>query len=202
LPPLVEPALPLAGTQSLDLPETYVLGCISAGAPGLELALDAWSWAAGPVGRDYPLLLVGVDAEQTGLARQAELRGVAGTLQALAPLPPRDLAQVVSRAAVVFHPQALPPWGSLLRLALALGKPLVAAQDPLTEAVVGPAAYLAPAGDARTLGAGILTLIVNEEVAGSLSTAAVQRAAGWQAAGAQPAGFAAALQAAYRQALA
>jgi glycosyltransferase involved in cell wall biosynthesis len=67
-----------------------------------------------------------------------------------------------------------------LRLALASGRPVVAADHPLADALVGPAAYLAPAGDSRALGAGLITVLVEEDLAGRLSQAARQRAASWR----------------------
>ena len=64
---------------------------------------------------------------------------------------------------------------------MACGKPLVASETALTGAIVGPAAYLAPPGDARSLGAALVTVIVEEQVAENLSAAASQRSANWRA---------------------
>lgn len=203
LPPLLEPHGLQSGAgqghnggpeqADLDLPESYILGCAPPGEVGLGLALDAWSWAAGPIGQSHPLLLAGVEAGQADFARLVSEREVGGTVEALPALPPWMLRRLVEGAAAVFHPGHMPPWGSLLRLALALGKPVIAVQDRLSQALVGPAAYLAPADNPRTLGAGILTVIVNEEVASSLSEAGKKRAATWRGAG-----FSAALWEVYR----
>ena len=65
-------------------------------------------------------------------------------------------------------------------LAMACGKPLVASETALIGAIVGPAAYLALPGDARSLGAALVTVIVEEQVAESLSAAASQRSAKWR----------------------
>jgi glycosyltransferase involved in cell wall biosynthesis len=65
---------------------------------------------------------------------------------------------------------------------MACGKPLVASETALTDAIVGPAAYLAPPGDARSLGAALVTVIVEEQVAENLSAAASRRSANWRAA--------------------
>ncbi len=50
----------------------------------------------------------------------------------------------------------------------------------LSDALVGPAAYLVALDHPRELGAALLTVIVEEEVASQLSAAALRRAAGWQ----------------------
>lgn len=63
--------------------------------------------------------------------------------------------------------------------ALACGKPVVGAEGEIMNALVGPAAFLAPAGDARALGAALLTVIVEEEVAERLSKAAWERVSRW-----------------------
>jgi glycosyltransferase involved in cell wall biosynthesis len=46
-------------------------------------------------------------------------------------------------------------------------------------ALVGPAAYLVPQGDARLLGAALITVLVEEEVAQKLIQEGRQRVAAW-----------------------
>jgi glycosyltransferase involved in cell wall biosynthesis len=64
----------------------------------------------------------------------------------------------------------------LLRWALASGLPVAALSTPITEAVLGPAGFLAPERDSRGLGAACLTLLVEEAVAGSLRERGLDRA--------------------------
>ena len=97
-------------------------------------------------------------------------------------LPPVELsfvAEIYRACAALFHPAAISPWGSPVRYALACGRPVVAAEDRFTDALVGPAAYLVPANNARALGAAVITVVVEEEVSERLSEAARQRAAAW-----------------------
>jgi glycosyltransferase involved in cell wall biosynthesis len=70
-----------------------------------------------------------------------------------------------------------------VRLALACGRPLVAYETAHIDAIVGPAGYLVPLGDTRALGAGLVTLVVEERVADGLSQAARQRSADWRNSG-------------------
>ncbi len=66
----------------------------------------------------------------------------------------------------------------------------------MADALVGPAAYLVPAEETRSLGAALITVIVETEVADRLASAAVKRSARWH----DPS-FGAALHTAYRRVL-
>jgi glycosyltransferase involved in cell wall biosynthesis len=67
-----------------------------------------------------------------------------------------------------------------LRWALASGVPVAAPSTPITEAVLGPAGFLAPPGDTRGLGSACLTLLVEEKVADPLRERGLERAAGYR----------------------
>jgi hypothetical protein len=88
------------------------------------------------------------------------------------------------------------PWETIARLALLYGKPLVAAAGNYAAAIAGSAAYLALVDDSRTLGAGLITVIVEEGVAQSLSQAGRMRSDTWNRGG-----FASKLASAYKSAL-
>ncbi len=191
LPPVLEPAgLPAgdgmdwAQTLEFELPETYLLYHGRCDTQALAGLLDAWSWAAGPVGHDYPLLVSGLDrGARQDLAEMASLRRLEDTLRPLPELAPQALAGLLQGCTAFFHPARPAPWGSLLRLALAFGRPVVGGDDQWTAALVGPAAYLAKADDPRALGAALITLIVEPQMAeipraGRASTRC--RLAGWK----------------------
>ncbi len=55
----------------------------------------------------------------------------------------------------------------------------MAAESDWADALVGPGAYLTPGEDSRAMGAALLTVLVNPEMAGRFSEAASQRAAAW-----------------------
>jgi hypothetical protein len=57
---------------------------------------------------------------------------------------------------------------------------VVGIEERATAALLGPAGYLIPQDDLRRLGAAVITVIVEEQVAESLSQAAIQRASNWQ----------------------
>ena len=192
LPPAVHPAFhPHAADAGahelavLDLPETCVLYHGPGGLAALKHLLDAWSWAAGAIGDYYPLLAVGLEAPaRSRLLELAESFGLADSVRALPALPPAALANLYCRAAAVFHPAPPSPWSGPLRLGLACARPVVARETLLADALTGPAAYLvAGASDSRTLGAALITVVVEESVAGRLEAAARQRVANWDPAG-------------------
>ena len=168
------------GLQAVDLPETYVLYHGPTSAFWLERTLQAWSWAASSIGEYHPLLLLGLDDQGRGILVELEAKfNVSGSVRALPSLSPGDLPALYRGCSALFHPTPLSPWGGPVNSALVCGKPVVAAESTLADALVGPAAYLAPLDDARALGAALITVLVEEEVAEKLSLAALQQAAGW-----------------------
>lgn len=197
LPPVVPPAfLPGAGASpagngahppgeaSLDLPEAYIL-YHGPHAPGdLRRLLDAWRWAAAPVGGDTSLLLPGMSpAGQQHLENLKAEYGVGETVRALPVLSLDALARLYRGCTALLHPAPVSPWGGPLRLALACGLPVVGLESPLSDALMGSAAYLVKAGrpeeTGRALGAALITVVVEEEVSSSLAQAARQRSSGW-----------------------
>ncbi len=179
LPP--EPSLHGSPDAHLDLPETYLLYQGPADYASLRRLLDAWSWAAGSIGDYYPLLLLGLDAvERQHLEQLLPSYNLGGTLRTLPAMLPSDIPALFQGCTAVFHPAPLAIWGGSVRLALRYGKPLVAADGPLADALLGRAAYLAPQDDLRALGAGIITVVVEENMAGELAQAGRERAATWE----------------------
>jgi len=167
-----EPDSLLAG---LDLPETYILYHGPASNEDLRRLFSAWSWAAGPIGESYPLVIVGAPGRRVEeLQNEFELWG---SVHCFPDLPVASLAALYQGCSLLFHPAPLPAWGDPLRMALACGKPVVALESRRSAALVGPAAYLAPSDPGgRSLGAALLSVIVDESLYTSLSEAAQLRA--------------------------
>jgi len=202
LPPVIHPAFYSKGEVSievndrgktngldalrrLELPETYVLYHGPTTQKDLLQLVDAWNWAGGAIGENFPLVLVGLDRQAK---RNLEVILVDNPLRktiVTLPLLLLDaLAGVYQRCSVLLHPASLSPWGGSLRLALTCGKPLVSLEGSLTDALVGPGAYLISSEGAskarnRALGAAIITLAVEQELAEELGRAARRRAENW-----------------------
>lgn len=167
-----------------SLPESFVLCHLPPHALyPLELALAAWTWVAPSVGELHPLVLPGLSEMQrvrlNTLLMEMEISPK--TVIALPVLPLPMLAGLYERCAALLHPLPAVPWGCPLTYALAAARPIAAIAHPHTESRVGPAAYLVPNGNARALGAALLTLLVEDSVAKSLRVAASERAARWGA---------------------
>ncbi len=164
----------------LDLPETYVLYHGPADRGSLRRTLEAWTWAAGPIGEVYPLVMMGLDsaaqADVHSWISELRLEETVITLPALGPQWIPTLYQVAS---ALFHPAPAAPWGGPVRHALACGKPVVAMETPLLNDLVGPAAYLVDGSDTRRLGAAIIGVIVKEPLRRQLEEAVAERVAGW-----------------------
>jgi len=185
LPPVVHPTFTADDATDfripgVELPDTYVLYHGPEETTNLRRALEAWTWAAGPIGENYPLVLLGLGEtarmEATALAASV---GVRDTVILLPIIPPGWIPSLYRRAEVIFHPAEVPAWGGAMRHALACGKPLVGIETAWTDAIVGPAAILVTPTDTRRLGASVIGVIVKEELSARLQEAAVARSTGW-----------------------
>lgn len=179
LPPFAAAAV--QGALPANTPQEYLLYHGSGQPEALLPLLKAWTWAAGSIGELYPLLIAGLDAQQEAwLQAQLPIFDVQDYVQTIHPNP-TELHALIRGCTALIHPEPPPAWGSSLRQALAYGKAVVALQEPLTEAMAGSAAYLAPAGDTRSLGAAIITVVVEEGVRAALEQQAAQKSARWDA---------------------
>jgi glycosyltransferase involved in cell wall biosynthesis len=185
LPPVVHPGFyrqDYSWLKVAELPEEYVLYHGPYDERTLIRALRAWQWTAAPIGFNYPLVLMGMDELAKGKLHQMLPESEPGeTLRVLPSLDPADVPGIYRQSKAVFHPARSSAWEGPVRQALVSGVPLVAAVDPLTEAIVGDAAYLSKADDDRTLGAALITVIVEDGVAQQLIQAGLKRTAGWDA---------------------
>jgi glycosyltransferase involved in cell wall biosynthesis len=172
--------------SALNLPETYLLYHGLGNEQTLRRLLDAWSWAAGPIGEYYPLVLAGLDrpAQDRLAALLAEYQ-LTGTARALPPLSLTALAGVYRGCSGLFHPAESSPWGDPIRMALACSKPVVGLETARSAALAGPAGYLISVNQpypaiCRALGAALITVIVEASLTDELSQAARERSASWQ----------------------
>jgi glycosyltransferase involved in cell wall biosynthesis len=188
LPPVVPPGFQPASspredvqqTGALDLPEAYVLYHGLSDEKSLRRLLDAWSWVVDPLGEAYPLLALGLgEAGRERLAILATEYSSGESVRSLPMLSPPALGTIYRHSAALFHPLMDPPWGGPVRLALASGIPVVSFESEPMSAMVGPAAYLVTPGDARLLGAALITVLVEEGMAQKLAQEGRQRTAAW-----------------------
>jgi glycosyltransferase involved in cell wall biosynthesis len=164
-----------------DIPDGYVLYHGPGDLRALKYLLGAWSWAAGPIGEDYPLAVLGLDGNaRSRLAGLAADYGLADTIHIIPEVSPEEIAGIYQNCSALIHLAPVSPWGSSIRFAMASGKPIVAAEEPMAAAMVGPAGYLVKPEDARAADAALITIIIEESVAESLSKAAHQRALAWR----------------------
>ncbi len=168
----------------MDLPESFILYHGPGDRRNLEQLLQAWNWAAAAIGESYPLVVIGLTHQEKDIFFEfVEEYEISDTLRVLPEVKPDLLPHLYQSCTAVFHPAPASPWCGPVRLALAGGKPLVASENSITDAIAGPAAYLASEGDDRALGAALVTVVVEEQVAESLSAAAFQRSANWTSPG-------------------
>jgi len=91
-----------------------------------------------------------------------------------------DQLPALYRGATVFLHLGFTANGQELRWALATGTPVAGVKTPAAAAILGEAGYLVGDGDARTLGAACLTLLVErDEMGRRLGQAGMLRAGGY-----------------------
>lgn len=187
LPPIVHPVfIPTHEDEPPNIPgvkltETYILYHGPSGYETLRKVLETWTWASSAIGDFYPLLMAGLDAKAQGYIEYLLPEyGIENTVKLLPPLSPEHLASVYQFCSALFHPAGVSPWGSSVRRALACGRPVVALPNAELEAVVGPAALIIDAEDARALSSGLIAVTVKDQVIDELLENSVKRAASWQ----------------------
>jgi hypothetical protein len=166
----------------LDLPETFVLYHGPQDPETLRRALEIWTWAAGPVGEVYPLLMLGLD----GPARKQvedwipDLK-LEDTVVTLPEVASEHLPLLYQACAALFHPAPVAPWGGAVRRALACLRPVVSIDHPANSALVAAAGYLVDREDIRRLGAAMIAVIIKEPLQKQLRSAAIDLVHGWSA---------------------
>lgn len=160
----------------------YVLSCGSS-AKQLGPLMAAWTWVEASMGETAPLVLAGLDPAEGESARaRAAVLGVESSVR-LAPVETlNELADLFRGAAAYLEPGAKSV-SQPLRWALGCGVPIAGIDRPDTAAIIGPAGFLVGAGEARSLGAACLSLLVEEPLAADLRRQGLLRAAAWRGPG-------------------
>lgn len=172
-PPFVAPAF---GAQAELEGEEHVL-CYGFNRADVRFILSAWTYVDGSLADSYPLSFLGVGRELIGeiSAIAAEL-DVEGSIRVWPEVSYRDLPGIYSKAAAYLGTEFAAD-GQALRWALTAGAPIVAPKTPPFEALLGSAAYLVPPRDSRTLGAALLTVLIQERVSNPLKKQGLEKAA-------------------------
>jgi glycosyltransferase involved in cell wall biosynthesis len=178
LPPLLPSDLShfqRAGSENSlpDLPENFILYHGPAEKYDLVRLLNSWSWAAGSIGDYYPLLVLGLsDREISQLIHLVKESRLEDSVRILPDISPWQIPDIYKKSSALFHPFPGSPWSGPLRMGLAAQIPIIAAEGVLTSALVKNAAYLNETDDSRAMGAAIITVVIEESVAESLTDAA------------------------------
>jgi hypothetical protein len=146
---------------------------------GLRRLLAAWTWVDGSLGDSVALaLLCGNNSIRGEAEAQASDLDLAESVRPIV-LDRADGLPSLFRGARAFLGVEAGPTPQILRWAMASGAAIAAESTPEAEAVTGEASYLAAPGDTRALGAAVLTLLVEEEVADRLRDRGLRRAEGY-----------------------
>lgn len=161
--------------SDFGLPERYVVtvGTLEP-RKGLDVLLDAMTL---PETGGTVLVLVGQQG-WGGLDLQSEAHqlGLDNRVLSLGRLADRDLAAVVSGAAVSVSPSRSEGFGLPVAEAMAMGVPVVHSSAPALVEVAGGAGIEVPIGDAQALSSAIGRLMDDADLAAERSTAGLERA--------------------------
>lgn len=189
LPPVVHPdftPIPFGEQQSpvipgLEIPETYTLYHGPGTEKTLRSMLKAWTWAAGPIGAYYPLLLLGLTAGGRAVAKKLIREyGLHETVQIMPQIQLKHQTLLYQNCSALYHTALVSPWGGPVRNALACARPVVAFEHARMDALTGSAAFLVPEDDLRAFGAAMISVVIKESIFEALSEAAEKRASAWR----------------------
>ncbi|MEK6256152.1 MAG: glycosyltransferase [Chloroflexota bacterium] len=165
----------------VEMPETYTLFHGPGNEATLHTLLQAWTWAQGPIGEYYPLLLVGLNSNSSLIAKNLINEfGFGSSVKIMPRLEPTQLIALYQNCSAVFHPAKISAWGGAIRLGLACGRTVVAFEQPDVDALAGPAAFLVPPNDLRSFGAAMISTVIKESIYEPLSEAAIKRSHAWR----------------------
>ncbi len=169
--------------QKYGLEEGYVLylGGFDA-RKNVRALLSAWTWAAGPIGEGYPLVIGGQlpkpEARRNPVSSGGPLvedypalaneLGIADTVRFIGPVMEADKPALYRGASVFVYPSRYEGFGLPPLEAMASGAPVVASNAASLPEVIGNAGYLIAPDDTRSFGASILTCVVEQNVAENL----------------------------------
>jgi glycosyltransferase involved in cell wall biosynthesis len=135
--------------------------------------LSAWTWAAGSIGQTTPLVIGGHLPKPDGTFFEdfpalAQELGVADTVRFIGAVEEADKPALYRGATVFVYPSRYEGLGLPPLEAMACGVPVVASSAASLPEIVGTAGYLIPPDDTRSLGAALLTCVVEPTVADDL----------------------------------
>ena len=164
----------------VEMPETYTLYHGPGNEQSLRNLLQSWTWASGPIGEYYPLLLLGLDATARQLTENLITKfDHKETVRIFPPITPQYLTALYQNCSALYHPASISPWGGPVRHALACARPVVAFENLDVDAMAGPAAFLVPPDDLRAFGAAMISVVIKESIYEALSDAAEKRVKEW-----------------------
>jgi glycosyltransferase involved in cell wall biosynthesis len=134
--------------------------------------LAGWTWAASAIGEGYPLVIAGdvpppddFFGDPRGYALEL---GVADSVRWIGPVAEADKPALYRGAVCFVYPSRYEGFGLPVLEAMACGTPVVTTTAGSLAEVAGDAAYLVQADDARSIGAGIIATVVQENLADEL----------------------------------
>ncbi len=175
---------PAAGIKDkYNLPENYILyiGGFHK-RKNVQRILAAWTWASGPVGDFYPLVIAGSLPTPDGkmfydLPALAEELDITDTVRFIGRVAEEDKIALYQGATGLIFPSSYEGFGLPPLEAMACGIPVITSDKSSLPEVVGDAAYLLPdLEDTRKIASTMIGLTIDEELHSELSAKGVKQA--------------------------
>jgi glycosyltransferase involved in cell wall biosynthesis len=143
--------------------------------------LAAWTWASDSIGEGYPLVIGGRLPAPDGVmfedyAAIARELGVADTVKFIGHVDEADKPALYRGAQAFVYLSRYEGFGLPPLEAMACGVPVVTTTAGSLPEVMGSAGYLVPPDDTRTIGAAILTIVVEPSVHDDLRARGLEQA--------------------------
>jgi len=156
--------------EKYGLTEGYVFYCGGFDRrKNLRALVSAWTWPAGAIGQNYPLVIAGQLPAPDGvmfedLPALAQELQVADTVKFIGPVAEADKPALYRGATVFAYPSRYEGFGLPPLEAMASGVPVVTTTAGSLPEVVETAGYLLPPDDTRNFGAALITVVVEPQV--------------------------------------
>lgn len=154
------------------LPERYILylGGFQK-RKNVHQLVGAWTWAAGSIGDEIPLVIAGKLPDNPDgkmfydLPKLAKELKVDGSVRFIGQVDDDDLPALYAGADVFAYPSIYEGFGLPVLEAMACGTPVLTTDKSSLGEVAGDACYLIPdPGDTRLMGAGLIATAINENL--------------------------------------
>jgi hypothetical protein len=164
---------------------SYVLYHGKINPRSIQRLVNIWNVVSNVVGPDQRLIVIGYGSDNERQLIDALRLETPSSMDFLLPASLKELTALYSSCRALLHPIGSAPWGGAVGNALINSKPVIALENRISDAIAGPAAYLVqestqPSEAERSLAAGLITVLIEDDFASALAQKAAHRSKNWK----------------------